>query len=323
MGVLSFFSIGFCLHFGFIKFSAAVDSISQNQAISEGRTLTSKNGIFELGFFSPSDSTDSFLGIWHKKIPVRKFVWVANQNNPINDSSGILTINTTGNNALLLGQNNYVFWSTNSSKQARKPLLQLLDSGNLVLRDEKDENPENYLWQSFKNDYKMGAFLTGMRFNQGLSAMADSCDDFDHCGPNGLCDVRYSPVCSCPKGFKPKSPQMWSTGEFRQGCERNEPLNCQQSNGFIEYFSFKLEKTQNSLVEKSMNAEDCREKCLKNCSCVAYGSSDDNGGGCCIWFDELIGIRHLLDGGQSLYIRTPASELGMILLSFAFVTLVL
>nr|POE73305.1 receptor-like serine/threonine-protein kinase sd1-8 [Quercus suber] len=34
---------------------------------------------------------------WYKSIPVKTFVWVANRLNPINDSSGLLKINITGN----------------------------------------------------------------------------------------------------------------------------------------------------------------------------------------------------------------------------------
>ncbi|PON49910.1 Mitogen-activated protein kinase kinase kinase [Parasponia andersonii] len=300
---------GFFVLFCIVECSSGLDAIAQDQSISEGRRLTSKNGSFELGFYSPSNSTVRFLGIWHKKIPLRKLVWVANQNNPINDSSGLLTINTEGN-ALLLGHTNSVFWSTNSSKRAPKPILQLLDSGKLVLRDEKDENPDNYLWQSFELDHQMGTFLKGTTLGRGRSAMADSCDDYGRCGPSGLCDISNSPICSCPKGFKPKSPEQWSTGENSQGCVRNIPLDCEQSNGFIEYISFKVQDTQNSSVDKSMNLKECREKCLRNCSCMAYASAEINGGGgCTIWFGELIGIRRFVDGGHNLFVKMPASEL--------------
>ncbi|XP_019155956.1 PREDICTED: uncharacterized protein LOC109152764 [Ipomoea nil] len=41
-------------------------------------------------------------------------------------------------------------WSTNAPRSsAQNPIAQLLDSGNLVVRDSEDENPENFLWQSF------------------------------------------------------------------------------------------------------------------------------------------------------------------------------
>jgi hypothetical protein len=143
------------------QISLAVDSITRSQTITDGRTLVSKEGSFELGFFSPGSSKSRYLGIWYKKIPDRTVVWVANRRNPINDSYGILAINSRGN-VLLLDSSKTVVWCTNSSKQAQNPVLQLLDSGNLVLRDDgKDGSSENYLWQSF--DYPSDTLLPDMK----------------------------------------------------------------------------------------------------------------------------------------------------------------
>ena len=48
--------------------------------------------------------------------------------------------------------------------------MQLLDSGNLVLREENEEKPENYSWQSF--GYPSDMWLPGMKvgwdFRTGL-----------------------------------------------------------------------------------------------------------------------------------------------------------
>ncbi|PON49890.1 S-receptor-like serine/threonine-protein kinase [Parasponia andersonii] len=144
----------------------AVESIRQFESIRDGiSSLVSQDGSFELGFFTPGSSNNRYLGIWYKNIPVQTVVWVANRCNPINDSSGLLTINDTGN-LVLLGQNKTVVWSTISLKQARKPLVQLLDNGNLVLRDEIEKNSENYLWQGF--DYPTDTNLSGMKMGWDL-----------------------------------------------------------------------------------------------------------------------------------------------------------
>ena len=74
----------------------AADSITQSQTISEGRTLVSAGGRFELGFFSPGSSNNRYLGTWYKNISVTTVVWVANRSNPIKDLSGVLMINSTG-----------------------------------------------------------------------------------------------------------------------------------------------------------------------------------------------------------------------------------
>ncbi|XP_062080018.1 G-type lectin S-receptor-like serine/threonine-protein kinase At4g27290 [Humulus lupulus] len=84
---------------------------------------------------------------------------------PINDSSESLTINNTGN-LELLGQNKSVVCSTSSLKQAWEPWVKLLDNGNFILKDEKDENTENYLWQS--SYYPGDTLLSGMKFGWDL-----------------------------------------------------------------------------------------------------------------------------------------------------------
>ncbi|BAT89398.1 hypothetical protein VIGAN_06034500 [Vigna angularis var. angularis] len=125
-------------------------------------TLVSKGETFELGFFSPENSKNRYLGIWYKNI-TQTVVWVAN--GALNDSSGILTVNSTGN--LVLRQHDKVVWyTTTPEKQARNPVAQLLDSGNLVVRDESETNSESYLWQSF--DYPSDTILPGMKLGRNL-----------------------------------------------------------------------------------------------------------------------------------------------------------
>ena len=145
--------------------SDAADGIAKSESLTEGMTLVSRDGSFALGFFSPGNSGNRYLGIWYNNIPVRTVVWVANRLNPINDSSGMLMVNSSGS-LVLLSQNRTVSWSANSTKKAWNPIVQLLDSGNLVLREEKEENPEKYLWQSF--DYPSDTLLPGMKLGWDL-----------------------------------------------------------------------------------------------------------------------------------------------------------
>ena len=145
--------------------SSATDVITQSQSLPDGRTLVSQDGSFELGFFSPGSSTNRYVGIWYKNIPVRTVVWVANRDNPIKDNSSMLTISREGN-LVLLSQNNRVHWSTNTTTNVSSAAAQLLGSGNLVLRDEKDNNSESYSWQSF--DYPSDTLLPNMKLGWNL-----------------------------------------------------------------------------------------------------------------------------------------------------------
>ncbi|OMP04569.1 hypothetical protein COLO4_09515 [Corchorus olitorius] len=153
----------------FSKVSNAVDMISPSDSLADGMTLVSNDGSFALGFFTPGSSNKNrYLGIWYKNIPIQSqtVVWVANRINPINDSTGLLKIETNGR-VVLQGQNRTIVWSTNSTEGVRNPILQLLDSGNLVVRDGSDgDNSENYLWQSF--DYPTDTMLPGMKIGWDL-----------------------------------------------------------------------------------------------------------------------------------------------------------
>ena len=105
--------------------------------------------------------------------------------------------------------------------------------------------------------------------------------------------------------------------DWSQGCVRNKPLSCHKD-GFVKFNELKLPDTTNSWVNKSMSLKECRDKCLNNCSCMAYTNSDirGEGSGCALWFGDLVDIRQFPAGGQELYIRMSASEIGVGLILF-------
>ncbi|MED6167508.1 hypothetical protein PIB30_003480 [Stylosanthes scabra] len=142
---------------------AETDSITNLQSLSKNQTLVSNNGQFQLGFFTLDNSTNHYyLGIWYKNIPGQTVVWVANRENPATKPNSLLFIS---NNTLVLSQDsNTVLWSVSITTKLRNQILQLLDSGNLVLREENEEN--KYLWQSF--DYPGDTLLPGMKLGKDL-----------------------------------------------------------------------------------------------------------------------------------------------------------
>ncbi|KAL9444278.1 hypothetical protein AB3S75_017459 [Citrus x aurantiifolia] len=167
MGVLLFLFVCCNLLFFLLDSSFGSDTITSSQSLSDGRTLVSKDGSFELGFFSPGSSKNRYIGIWYKSIPIKTVVWVANRLNPINDSSGLLIINKRGN-LVLKSHSMRVVWSASLSKEVQQTpvVLQLLDSGNLVLRGEQEGDSGTYFWQSF--DYPSDTLLPGMKLGWDL-----------------------------------------------------------------------------------------------------------------------------------------------------------
>lgn len=132
----SFYSIIFLSLF-LLQLSTAVDKITVTKFLNDPETIVSKNGAFELGFFSPPNSKNRYVGIWYNKLPENHVVWVANRKNPLNkSSSGAIRISKDGNLQILNAQNDTV-WSSNVSVTTNQihsmPEAQLLDSGNLVL----------------------------------------------------------------------------------------------------------------------------------------------------------------------------------------------
>nr|CAB3474486.1 unnamed protein product [Digitaria exilis] len=134
-------------------------------------------------------------------------------------------------------------------------------------------------------------------------APKDQCDAVSPCGPNGVCDTNNLPVCSCLRGFTPKTPAAWALRDGRDGCVRSTPLDCRNgTDGFVTVRHAKVPDTERSVVDWSLTLDQCRQACLRNCSCTAYASANvsaGNGGGrgsgagsgCVMWTTGLTDLR--------------------------------
>ncbi|XVE67274.1 hypothetical protein DITRI_Ditri08aG0147400 [Diplodiscus trichospermus] len=142
--------------------SIAADTITLDHSIKDnGDVIVSSGKIFALGFFSTRSSSFRYVGIWYFQISEKTIVWVANRENPINNTSGILSIDSRGNLALFQRNQKLPIWSTNISiTGTRNSIAQLLDSGNLVLL--QNDIRRTVLWQSF--DYPTNTLLPSMKF---------------------------------------------------------------------------------------------------------------------------------------------------------------
>ncbi|KAI3702928.1 hypothetical protein L6452_28682 [Arctium lappa] len=144
-----------------------------------------------------------------------------------------------------------------------------------------------------------------------LAHSTENCNRYGLCGSFSSCNVENLPPCGCLEGFEPTSPDQWNAAVWSQGCRRSTPLDCGPGDGFQKYSSLMLPDTQESWFNQSMNLDECKMVCKKNCSCTAYTTQNitGTGSGCLLWFGDLIDIRTLPHNGQDLYIRMPASEL--------------
>lgn len=151
-------------------------------------------------------------------------------------------------------------------------------------------------------------------------APKDQCDEVSPCGANGVCDTNNLPVCSCLRGFTPKSPEAWALRDGRAGCVRSTPLDCQNgTDGFVAVEHAKVPDTERSVVDLGLSLEQCRKACLMNCSCTAYASANVSGGGrghgagtgCVMWTTGLTDLRVYPEFGQDLFVRLAAADLGL------------
>ncbi|KAK1571552.1 hypothetical protein Q3G72_018993 [Acer saccharum] len=149
-------------------------------------------------------------------------------------------------------------------------------------------------------------------------APEDQCEIYSFCGAHAACKTdSSSSVFVCLDGFEPKSPEEWSMSNWSKGCVRMTELNCEKGDEFRNYTELKLPDTSNSTFNTSMSLQECREKCLKDCSCIAYANSNisQEGSGCLLWFGNLTDMTLYDQGGQNFYIRMAAIriEKGIIL----------
>ncbi|CAN6177064.1 unnamed protein product [Urochloa humidicola] len=144
----------------------ASDTISADSIISGNRTIVSKGGSFELGFFRPADSSDHhsyYVGIWYKKaVSQRTPVWVANRAAPVSDPASSRLAVAADGNLVLTNEAGEQVWSSNvgsvaSSYTGAAVVAVILDTGNLVLR----RNNTEVLWQSI--EHPTDTWLPGVR----------------------------------------------------------------------------------------------------------------------------------------------------------------
>ncbi|MBA0836732.1 hypothetical protein Goarm_008927, partial [Gossypium armourianum] len=149
------------------SFSLSLDAITPQHSLRDGDVVISRGNTFVLGFFSPANSRYRYVGIWHYQVSIQTVVWVANRENPINETSGTLSISSQGN--LVLYHKNYTIplWSTNSTlTHSNNSTARLLDTGNQVLV----QNDITY-WQSF--DYPTNTMLPFMKIGLNLTTGVD------------------------------------------------------------------------------------------------------------------------------------------------------
>ncbi|XP_022948682.1 G-type lectin S-receptor-like serine/threonine-protein kinase SD2-5 [Cucurbita moschata] len=135
---------------------------------TNGVFLLSKASIFALGFYAGANDGTFSLGITH--ILSSRVIWTANRDFPVNDSA-LFVFDETGDTYLdQFGPNSAPIWSTETARHGVVS-MQLLDSGNLVLRSKNG----SFVWQSFH--FPTNTLLPGQVFWEGMKLESYSNDN--------------------------------------------------------------------------------------------------------------------------------------------------
>ncbi|XP_052621379.1 G-type lectin S-receptor-like serine/threonine-protein kinase At4g27290 isoform X1 [Lactuca sativa] len=154
----------------------------------------------------------------------------------------------------------------------------------------------------------------GKKWQLFFQLQRDFCDGYNICYAYGTCSVSTSQRCGCldETRFVPRNQKAWEISDWSGGCVRRTPLDC-RTDGFIKYSHVKLPDTRTLWYNMRMNRKECEEKCIKNCSCMAYSDTDirGEGSGCLLWFNDLMDIRVFSqsNNGQDIFVRMAYSEL--------------
>ncbi|CAO2161630.1 unnamed protein product [Urochloa humidicola] len=177
-----------CAFFAVAAFAG--DTIVPGDGISGNETLVSKNGEFELGFFSPGDNIHFFLGVRFKKMPTTSpNFWVGNRV-PITDLAAA-ALEVFGG-SLCIKEAGDSLWCSSAAAAGPSPpaaaAAMLLDNGNLVVSDQA--NSSRILWRSF--DYPGDSMLPGASLGFNRDTGSNISMTYEHYPHNGSISVDRS-----------------------------------------------------------------------------------------------------------------------------------
>ncbi|KAL6201073.1 hypothetical protein ACLB2K_024788 [Fragaria x ananassa] len=91
---------------------------------------------------------------------------------------------------------------------------------------------------------------------------------------------------------------------------------CRNGERFVKIQNVKVPDSSTINLDINWTMEACEQKCLNNCSCLAYASADvrNGGSGCMTWYGDLMDTTQFAQGqGQDLYIRADAIVSGSLM----------
>ncbi|XP_057812651.2 G-type lectin S-receptor-like serine/threonine-protein kinase At2g19130 [Cryptomeria japonica] len=138
------------------------DTLLMGGSLAGNQTITSKNGTFTLGFFSPRGTSNWYVGIWYARMSPKVTVWVANRDNPVRSVPGVLKFSSEGRLRLFDREGRSV-WSTDVGLKGSWAMI--TDPGNFIMLGH-GHNKSEIVWESFA--HPGDTWLPGMKMWKGM-----------------------------------------------------------------------------------------------------------------------------------------------------------
>ncbi|CAM0904995.1 unnamed protein product [Alopecurus aequalis] len=198
-----------------------------------------------------------------------------------------MTKNKTGNDQTMVTFTNGTLSVTAQSKQPNPGTSIPLPAAKSTqyMRLESDGHLKLYEWSDAEAKWAVVADV--------IKLFPDDCAFPTVCGEYGLCTGGQ---CACPLQNNSSSSYFKPVDERKPnlGCAPLTPISCQemQHHQLLTLTDVSYFDTSHTVVNAT-NGEDCKQACLKNCSCSAvmfrYGHDDSDG--TCLWVTKVFSLQ--------------------------------
>ncbi|XP_059068827.1 G-type lectin S-receptor-like serine/threonine-protein kinase At2g19130 [Cryptomeria japonica] len=138
------------------------DTLLPGDLLAGNQAITSKNGTFALGFFSPKGTNNWYIGIWYARMSPKTIVWVANRDKPVRSMPGVLKFSSHARLGLFDREGRSV-WSPDPVLKGSRAIIS--ESGNFIMLGD-GQNKSEIVWESFT--HPGDTWLPGMKMWKGM-----------------------------------------------------------------------------------------------------------------------------------------------------------
>ncbi|KAF3333587.1 putative receptor protein kinase ZmPK1 [Carex littledalei] len=227
------------------SFGYPTDTLLPSQPITQSTKLVSANiSQNSSSYYSFEFSDYGILSLFYVGLEVKSIYFPDSDTNRWNNNRFYFNSTQKGfldDKGQFLSSDNFAFQASDYGSMIKRRLT--LDSDGILRLYSLDESEGSW--------------------TISYQVLAQPCKTNGLCGNNGICQYTPVPSCSCPPGYK-----MSDTSDWRKGCKKKFRLICGDK---MQMVSLPHTDFPGSDYNYTMyiSSEDCQDRCLRDCSCVA------------------------------------------------------